>query len=133
MLSTGQRKRAAAATDVSSGAALWCGRALNGLMRKGVERLGAALAGIAEAAARCLRPHTSRSTFEARRKCGWDEPLDPTRASGGGERRPCRLPMIFFLLVATLFPFAWGRTGRCLPERAAAPVDGGIAGGLASG
>jgi heme exporter protein A len=45
MLSTGQRKRAALARTISSGAALWLlDEPLNGLDAEGVERLGAALA-----------------------------------------------------------------------------------------
>ena len=117
MLSTGQRKRAALARVVASGAPLWLlDEPANGLDADGA---GAARRRrwrrTAPAAARSSPPRTSRSASPARRRWRSDERASILRelrlaATGGA----ALLPLVFFLLVATLFPFAVGPDGPLL-------------------
>jgi heme exporter protein B len=109
MLSTGQRKRAALARVLASGADLWLlDEPANGLDADGQARLEAAMAAHRAGAGRYSPRPTRRSLCPAPSGWRWDDRPHPARAASRrhwGERSAAAG---LFLLVATLFPFAVG-------------------------
>jgi hypothetical protein len=111
MLSTGQRKRATLARVIASGAPVWLlDEPANGLDADGQERLAAAMATHrAQGGAVLAATHQPIGLTTGRNWCSAAHDSLILRelrlAATGGN---AVLPIIFFLLVATLFPFAVG-------------------------
>ena len=116
MLSTGQRKRAALARVIASAAPLWLlDEPLNGLDADGRDRLEAAIAGH-RAGGGAILAASHQPLGTRRREDGGAGMIalvirELRLAATGGA---ALLPLAFFLLVATLFPFAVGPDGALL-------------------
>ena len=136
MLSTGQRKRATLARVVASGAPLWLlDEPGNGLDSESAKAFASVMADHRRRGGAILAASHLPLALDGARDGGAGMTALLRRelrlAATGGN---ALLPVIFFLLVATLFPFAIGPgPAVACPRRRRRLVDGGLARGPASG